>query len=271
LNIARPQRIAGVGLLITLALALAVSGCSGTASAGGQQNAPAAPPAAPKVKLAEAPISLDPAFRPTDVTADKWFTEADEAEIKDVGLAALQIMIEDHPEYTVEGFTPTLETWNKEVAPKLQPLVMPSKWPEITEAWAKTPAGNVHLEGADAETFRGNVILTSKPEILDGKNYPGYDLTSTWQSDDGEVCSPSDKPFEYDVKGVRLYSMMEQDWATLYPMVGAQMDVTVHCKEGGKLVSRVDHNVGLKRSNGQFFVTGASLLKTGGGASVMEK
>lgn len=37
------------------------------------------------------------------------------------------------------------------------------------------------------------------------------------------VNSPSDNPNEYDVQGVTLYSMMEQDWSGLYPMDGAQM------------------------------------------------
>jgi hypothetical protein len=218
------------------------------------------------VKLADAPVIVGADFRPENLVTDKWFTEAEEAEIRKTGLATLKIMIEDHPEYTVEGFTPTLETWNEEVAPKLQPLVLPAEWKAMTDAWMRIPTGDVRLE--DASKYRGNPILTNKPEIMISNGLES-ELVS-WKSDAGEACTPSDKPNEYDVKAVNLNSQIAQD-STIYPIVGAQMDAYVHCKEGGTLKSRIDYNIAMKRSSGQFPITAIGLMKTASGEAVMEK
>lgn len=251
-----------------LALALTASGCQAAAGTGGPPAAPT-PEAAPKTKIADAPVIVDPAFRPNNLVTEKWFTEAEEAEIRNTSIAALKVMIEDHPEYTVEGFTPSLELWNAEIAPKLQPLFVPADWKDTTDAWTRPQTGEIRLEGAAAEQFRGNAILTNRPEILNSRT-SGYELTNTWKSDKGETCSPSEKPYEYDVKGVSLDSQMAQD-STLYPIVSAQMDVFVHCKEGGTLKTRMNQNLALKRSEGQFLIAAAGLMKTGNGSSVIEK
>jgi hypothetical protein len=258
------RMIAASGLL--MALVLTATGCQVAANPNGSKNVPIEAPVVPKVKLADAPVVVGAEFRPSGLVTDKHFTEAEEAKIKETGLAALKIMIEDHPEYTVEGFTPTLETWSKEIAPKLQPLVLPSEWKSMTEAWMRIPAGDVKL--TDASNYRANPILTNKPEIMSGRGLE-YELTG-WKSDAGETCTSSDKPYEYDVKAFKLSSQMAQD-NTIYPIVGVQMDVYVHCKEGGTLKSLVDYNVAMKRNNGQFPITAIGLMKTSSGSAVIAK
>ncbi|ACL42227.1 hypothetical protein Achl_4276 (plasmid) [Pseudarthrobacter chlorophenolicus A6] len=252
-------------VLSGLLAGLVLTGCSTSPTEVAAQKSPVAEPEAPKVKIADAPMIEGTDLFPTDVPKNQHFTPAEVADIKKTAVTALQIMLEEHPEYTVEGFKPTAETWNSQVAPKLQPISTPQGIQDMKKGWEKAPTGDKKIDANGPEKFFGNPILTNAPDLLDGDSYPTYGLTNTWKSDKGEVCSPSGKPYELNALGVTL-SATYADGTYLDATAAGQVEVTVHCKEGGTLTTTVDQNVFLDHSGPgeKFFIGGASLLKTGG-------
>jgi hypothetical protein len=270
MNIAQhTKRTTGVvGLLA--ALALTASGCSAGANRATPPSVPAQE-AAPKTKLADAPIFPDDYYKSEGIPEALWYTEADIAAIKKNAIAALQVLIEDHPEFTVEGFQPTPEIWNNEVAPKLKPLIMGSKWKNMTEDWMKVSVADETITADQTFDFRANVVLTNNPIIKDDSKHPLYDVIRSWKTEGGEKCSPSDKSYDVDVKGVGMTSFSSEDDSYVYPMVSSNMAVTVHCKEGGKLKTDLLETVELRPENGQWLVSQAGLMYTAGGHRTMEK
>lgn len=251
--------------------ALALTGCSTSPTETAPQNAPAAEPETPKIKIADTPFIEDGGFYAVNVPKEQHFTPAEVEDIKKTGVAALQIMLEEHPEYTVEGFKPTAEMWNGQIAPKLQPISTPEGFQDMRKGWDKALTGDKKID-ANGPKFYSNPILTNSPDLFDGENYPAYELTNTWKSDNGEVCSPSDKPYEISPQAIILHSNYS-DGTHLDATVSGQVDVIIHCKEGGKLTSRVDYSIFLDRSGPgeKFFVGGAGLTKNGGAESVLTK
>lgn len=275
MNIARRTKTLALSGLLT---ALALTGCSTSPTEVAPQNAPAAEPETPKVKIADTPFIEDGGFYPVDVPKEQHFTSAEVEDIKKTGITALQIMLEEHPEYTVEGFKPTAETWNGQIAPKLQPISTPEGFQDMEKGWHKAPTGDRKIDANGKEKYLSNSILTNSPDLIDGEGYPTYELTNTWKSDKGEVCSPSDKPYEIAPQAIVLHSNYGDgtplaEGTYLDATASAQFDVIVHCKEGGKLTSRWDQNVFLDRSGpgAKFFVGGASLMTVGSVESVLTK
>jgi hypothetical protein len=258
----RTKRIAGTAALLA-ALALTASGCSVASAQSAPQGTPS-PTATAGKRLADiATANADSDFEgwnTGDGTPFKW-SEADKKSMEKNGLAILQVLIEDHPEFTVEGFKPTLEIWDKEVAPKLKPLTLSTAWPQLTADWMReTPAEDGRFEDMDAR-FPHNPILTNRPELLNGDKYPGYDVIRSWKSDKGEKCSPSDQPYATDVKGISITTRVDAaaDASSAFPLLTASYDVTVHCKEGGAMtVPQISTTVQLKKEHGEWLLGGTN-------------
>lgn len=245
----RPTRMAGAAALLA-ALASIVSGCLlGTQADAGQ-------------KISDiAAAHQDSSFEGWKLGDGKPFTwsEADKESMETNGLAVLQVLIEDHPEFTAGSFRPTLEVWNEQVAPKLKPLTVSSSWPKLTEAWLKeVPSEDGRLEGASLAQF--NPVLTSRPELLNGDS-SGYGIIRTWKTDRGGKCSASDKPYGVDVKDINITSRtaVAGDYSSAYPLLTARYDVTVHCKEGGSVTaSQMRTTIQMKKENGEWRLSGSS-------------
>jgi hypothetical protein len=274
LNFARRTKIIAFSALLA-ALALTASGCA--IGGGNRADNHYVEPPVPKVKLATLPVIYDPDAEGWNSMAGEvnfaW-SEADKASMEKNGKAILEVLIEDHPEFTVEGFQRTPEEWDSKVAPKLQSLTLSSAWPILTNSWTKeTPAEDGRIEEGDTAPFEPNVVLTNSPEILNGDDYPNYDIIRSWKSSDGEQCSVSDKPYEIDLKGISSTTRPEgDDFASAYPILSGQYEVTIHCKEGGKLKSVLSTNLQMKKENGEWLLSSASMFNGSGlGAGKIEK
>lgn len=254
-----------VGLLA--ALTLTASGCTGA-------NGPAAgfipaAPSSPTNKLSTLSVNYDSDFEGWNSmngeTNFKW-SKADKASMEKNGKALLQILIEDHPEYTVEGFKRTPEEWNSKVAPKLKPLTLSSAWPTFTKAWTKeVPSEDGKIKGGAMTPFEPNAVLTNSPEILNGDAYPDYDVIRSWKSQAGEKCSVSDQPYEIDGKGISLTTRPEGDtFASAYPIFSGQYEVTIHCKEGGKLKSVLETSIQMKKERGEWVMSSVNMFNGSG-------
>jgi hypothetical protein len=263
----RTKRVAGVvGLLA--ALSLTAAGCQVGPTAG-KPPASFEAPAEPKVKLATLEVHANQEYEGWNSmdgeVGFKW-SEADKAGMEKNGKAILEVLIEDHPEFTVEGFTPTPEIWNNEIAPKLKPLTLDSVWQKEIDLWMKpVPAGDGRWEATETTPYESNPILTNHPQILNGDKYPGYDIIRSWKSLSGETCSPSDKPYDVKTEALTITTRPEgNSFASAYPLMGAQLEVTIHCKEGGKLKYGMKPNIQMKKQNGEWVLSGTQMY-TGSG------
>lgn len=229
---------------------------------------------APKNKLADAPITPDQEFEGWNSmdgeVGFKW-SKTDRASMEKNGKAILQVLFEDHPEFTVDGFKTTPEVWNSEVAPKLQPLTLSSKWAMFTGAWVKeVPAEDGKIAPEETEPYLSNPVLTNRPEILNGDKYPEYTIQRSWKSKSGETCSPSDKPYDVNVQAISITTRPEgNSFASAYPLLTPQLEITIHCKEGRKLKAAVSPSIQMKKENGEWLLSGMSWF-TGSGSPIGE-
>lgn len=254
------KRIAGVAGLLA-ALTLTATGCQVAPNPNGAQ---AAPPVqeAPQVKLTDVEVTADSDYEgwnSMDGEVGFRWSEADKAAQQKNGKAILQVLFEDHPEFTVDGFKATSEVWKSEVAPKLQPLTLSSKWAMLTGAWSKeVPAEDGKIASEETEPYR-NPVLTNRPEILNGDKYPAYTIQRSWKSKSGETCSPSDKPYDINVQAISITTRPEgNSFASAYPLLTPQLEIAIHCKEGGKLKAAVSPTIQMKKENGEWRLSGMS-------------
>lgn len=273
MNIARRTKtIALSGLLA--ALTLAATGCTPEAPAGASSPAESQAPKSRTIAESVATFGIEeaPNFRePSDVPAEFHFTEAEVEDLKATSMAVLPILVEEHPEFTVEGFTPTPEIWNEQIAPKLQPLSTPDGFERMSSSWGNVLTEDMTFQANSGISFHPNAVLTNKPEFVTFMDDGSYVASSTWKSDNGEVCSPSDKPYEIIEPVITLYS--EDGGTYLSARSELQMDVIVHCKEGGKLTSPVSLSAYLRHDGPgtKFALSHALLTRTPGGTSLLTK
>jgi hypothetical protein len=267
--------VAGVvGLLAVLTIT--ASGCT-FGNRADNVYVPPAPEATPMVKLSTLPVTYDSdaeGWNSMDGELNFKWSEADKASMEKNGKAILQVLIEDHPEFTVEGFQRTPEAWNNEVAPKLKPLTLSSAWPTFTKSWTKeVPSEDGKIKEGDTTPFEPNAVLTNSPEILNGDAYPDYDVIRSWKSKSGEKCSVSDQPYEIDGRGISITTRPEgNSFASAYPLLSGQYEVTIHCKEGGKLKSVLSTDIQMKKENGQWVMSSANMFNGSGlGPGEIEK
>lgn len=260
----RTKQLAGLVGILAAALAL-TTGCQVAPIPGGPQGAAAAPTATPAVKLSSLPVQKDSEFEgwnSMDGEANFKWSDADKASMEKNGKAILKVLIEDHPEFTVEGFKPTPKVWANEVAPALQPLTVSSAWPRFTRSWTKeVPLENGAFRDDEAVVFEPNVVLTSRPEILQSATFPAYEVIRSWNSKSGEQCSASDKPYEVSPQVLSITTRPEgNSFASAYPLLSGMYDLTVHCKEGGKLKSAMMTTIQMKKENGECLLSGGNIL-----------
>lgn len=260
------------GLL--MALALTATACS-PGQPPSQGNAPT-PQATQATKLSTMKLIKDGDFEGWNSmdgeVGFKW-SEADKASMEKNATAALEILAQRHPEFTIEGFKPTPEILNSTIAAELKPLATAAGWGTITKGWAKEiPSQDGEISMMDETPLVINAFLTNRPEMLEDAEYPKYNILRSWKSAKGEQCSPSDKPYEVNPVGVSATTRPEgNSFASAYPLITGKLDLTIHCKEGGVLnVKQMGITLQMKKENGQMLVSNINMF-AGTPASTIEK
>lgn len=271
----RAKRMTGVIWLLAV-LTLTASGCSG----GATRSIPSIPatPEPVETKIADLDVIADQEFEgwnSMDGEVGFRWSEADKAGMEKNGKAILATLLTDHPEFTVESFKPTPEIWNDAIAPKLKPLTVSSEWQKYTDLWLEpVPTEDGRWEETETGPHASNAILTNRPQILNGDKYPGYDILRSWKSKAGETCSPSDQPYDIHTNALTITTRPEgNSFASAYPLMAAQLEVTIHCKEGGKLKYGMWPTIQMKKQNGEWLLSGTQMF-TGSGivaADTIEK
>lgn len=264
-----------VGLL--MALTLSATACSDPMSWGASKGpASPAPEVTPVTKISSMKLIKDGDFEgwnSMDGETDFKWSPADVASMEKNATAALEILAQRHPEFTVEGFKTTPEIWNNTVAPELKPLATTAGWTNLTNGWTKeVPSADGEMSENSTEEFVTNPFLTNRPEILDSAKYPMYSIAHSWKSAAGEKCSPSDKPYEVKPVGVSATTRPEgNSFASAYPLITAMLEVKIHCKEGGTLkVDQMSLTLQLKKERGQWLVSRVNMFAPST-PNVMEK
>jgi hypothetical protein len=272
----RTKQMTGVvGLLA--ALALAMSGCSVPMNPG-NGKAPAQPASqetqAPKISSMKLVADGDfEGWNSMDGETNFKWSAADKASMEKNGTAVLQILAQNHPEFTVDGFKPTAEIWNDKIAPELKPLTTTAAWPKLAEYWMKeVPSEDGEISGEDTTPFGINPFLTNRPEILEFGTHPMYNIIRSWKTPAGEKCSPSDKPYDVNPVGISATTRPEgNSFASAYPLITGMLEVVVHCKEGGTLkVDQMSHTLQMKKEGGEWLLSGVNMFAPSK-PNVMEK
>lgn len=217
----RATRTGGLTSLLVVA-ALALSSCSGSAAADEARKNPLPPVQAKQDFLAlgdSKKIDVEAGFNET-------FNADQEKAIGQAGLKVLQVVAQDHPEYTKFGFTPTLEQFDKEVAPALQPLVAPHAWENLRTAW-----GN----------GQSYAITAYNPDTKDW----------TVENEAGEKCTASkDSAYDLSLAGWSLRRVELN--GTVVPVFKGNVDAYVHCQEGGLAMRQVGLMYNLEQVGGEW-------------------
>jgi hypothetical protein len=228
----RTKRAAGLtGLLAVAALALSACG----SSAADEARKHPLPPVPPKENFASLgdskKVELEAGFSET-------FSAAQEKAISQAGLKVLQIIAQDHPEYTKYGFKPSLEQFDKEVAPALKPLVAPHAWANLRTSWGK------------GQSF---AITAYNPDSKDW----------TVENKAGEKCTASkDSAFELSLAGWSLRRIELN--GTIVPVFDGNVNAFVHCQEGGLAMRQVVFNYNMEQVGGQWKMGSEAHLEDAG-------
>jgi hypothetical protein len=257
-----------VGLL--MALALTASGCT-PAQPPAAGNAPT-PSATQAAKLSTMKLITDGDFEGWNSmdgeVGFKW-SDADKASMEKNGTAILEILAQSHPEFTVEGFKPTREILDSTIAAELKPLTVSSAWSTVEAGWLKgVPNEDGPLTGDDQNPFVTNPFLTNRPELLESSG-SDYNVVRSWRTSGGEKCSPSDKPIEVNPVAISATTRPEgNSFASAYPLITGKLDLSIPCKEGGKLnVQQMSLTLQLKKENGEWLLSGVSMFPGAGSAT----
>jgi hypothetical protein len=271
----RTKRMARIAGLLAV-LALTATGCQVAPNPGGPQNPAPTPADAPKVKFSTLPATYDPdaeGWNSMDGELNFKWSAADKASIEKNGRAILEVLVEDHPEFTVEGFERAPEVWDSRVAPKLKPVTLSSAWPTYTTAWTKEiPPEDGNIEEGETAPFTPVAVLTNAPEILESSGMD-YKIVRSWKSKSGEKCSVSEHPYEINARSISISTRPDgTSFASAYPIVTGQYEVTVHCKEGSTLKSSQRTSIQLKKENAEWVMSSVNTLTGSGlGAGEIEK
>jgi hypothetical protein len=235
LNVAPRNRTIALSALLAV-LALTASGCQ-VAQNPAVAGAQAPSPAATTRTLAS---SLDPETARLGETWVNMFGEdrALATPAAEVGNKVVNLTFDRFPQYTLGGFDPTQDDFNQVIAV--------------------------------AKTFMtADVIQTMESEWASKKDLPAMrsgrtdkdgNFSQTYVTEAGESCTDSDKPYEVKPLENVLLTIPDENEVEL-PSFLSQVEVTMHCKEGGLLRGQVQVSFSLVQENGTWLVSRSPQVK----------
>ncbi|MCW2763787.1 MAG: hypothetical protein JWR85_3988 [Marmoricola sp.] len=115
----RTKRSAGV-VGVLAATALAASGCMASPV---QNSGPIRPD--PQVTAMPKIADFPEAYKTANVQDGfvEQFGPGSDVAVANAGLKIMEVLVEDHPQYTLAAWKPTVVMWTKDIAPKFKPLV----------------------------------------------------------------------------------------------------------------------------------------------------
>ena len=143
----------------------------------------------------------------------------------ETSFTALEVFVEDHPEFTVSHWANAPGVLEAEVAPKLQPLFAPEKWDEnFVQYWN----------------------MNSSPVL---NNYVSSTDSQTWRATNGAPCTASSEPFKTYIQTALLHFYET-------PQFNATVRVDVPCAEGGTLQAKMLYWFNLEERDGNWILAG---------------
>lgn len=218
------------------ALVFTASGCQ-VAPNQSAAGAPAPSPAATTRTLAS---SLDPA---TVQLGENWVSMFGEdralaTPAAEVGNKVLNLTFDRFPQYTVGGFDPTQDDFNQVIAV------------------AKTFMTAEVIQSMESEWAAKKDL----PTMRSGRTDKNGNFSQTYVTEAGESCTDSDKPYEVKPLENHLMTIPDENEVEL-PSFLSQVEVTMHCKEGGLLRGQMQVWFSLAQENGTWLVSRSPQVK----------